>query len=124
MKLYHVVEVGYEYNDDYFYTGYAEFKSVHRSFKTEEEAQNHLDGLEFEEWKNSFTSRYGTPLDFLGEEGPCEHTVELINKKYPHIQLKSRYPYMKECPKDEDLKILIEYFGPLFYKIITSELGN
>ena len=124
MKFYHVVKVGYEYDDCNYYTPeHGEFESIYRTYLTQQEAQTNLANLEFQEWKNSFT-RWGTPFDYMGEEGPFEEIVKVVNREHPHIQIKNDYPCMAKCPADGDLKILIEYFGPLFYKIITSELGS
>lgn len=123
-KGYIVLEVGFEYNDEYYHTGSygATYEAPKKVFTDKEKAMVELHKKTFEKLRGEDLSRYnGDGLDGICKEGMQDEFCRIFKEEFD----KDAEEWELEIPKkatDEQLMKIIECLDLEFFELVEVEL--
>lgn len=123
-KGYIVLEVGFEYNDEYYHTGNygATYEAPKKVFTDKEKAMVELHKKTFEKLRGEDLSRYnGDGLGGICKEGMQDEFCRIFKEEFD----KDAEEWELEIPKkatDEQLMKIIECLDLEFFELVEVEL--
>lgn len=124
-KGYIVLEVGFEYNDEYYSTGNygATYEAPKKVFLEQEKAMEELKQKTFEKLKGEDLGRYnGDWLDGICKDGMQDEFVKIFKEEFG-IDIEDEYEV--EVPKkatDEQLNKILECLDLKFFELVEVDL--
>lgn len=125
-KGYMVLEVGYEYNDEYYSTGnYGNmYEAPKKVFSNKQAAQEELERQTIEKLKGEDLGRYnGDGLDGICEKGMQDEFCKIFKTEFDRDLDDDEYEI--EIPKtatDEQVKKIMECLRLTFFELIEIEI--
>lgn len=123
-KGYIILEVGYEYNDEYYHTGsYGEtYEAPNKVFLSKEKAEAELRIKTLEKLRGEDLGRYnGDGIDGISKKGMQDELAEILKKEF-NIDAEE---YEMEIPSDatdEQLDKVLECLDLNFFELIEIEV--